>query len=230
VLLHASTEFRHWAGRTALAGFEFFTDLILADFLVSYTPFIKSVVFHPKQIPWFVSDVTPPDARALFGALINPETYFSSPPPSPAHLEALEKLRYRWLKYFEEGTFSLNGCPGLDGGFAGGSEDLTKEANGMEFWTRPGDYEELSVYPRMAGLEGSGLAIFKEISTIESLRAISNGPQLRRWKLRWDRSPAISQYCLSAPIKLTLLWDCLKANKWEIWAHHICAKALNLET
>ena len=120
----------------------------------------------PKQIPWFVSDVTPPDARALFTALINPEIYFSSPPPSPAHLEALEKLRYRWLKYFEDGTFFLNGCPGLDGSFAGGSEDLTKEANGMEFWTRPGSYEELSAYPHMAGLEGSGLSIFKVSVTI----------------------------------------------------------------
>jgi hypothetical protein len=85
-------------------------------------------------------------------------------------LEALEKLRYRWLKYFEEGTFSLNGCPGLDGGFAGGSEDLTKDASGMEFWTRPGGYEELSIYPRMAGLEGSGLAIFK-VSVTSRLRA-----------------------------------------------------------
>jgi len=30
------------------AGFELFTDLIFADFLVSYTPHISKVVFHPS--------------------------------------------------------------------------------------------------------------------------------------------------------------------------------------
>lgn len=49
-----------------------YTDLILADFLVSCTPFVDTVVFQcvsmtsytdasPKMIPWFVSDVLPGD-------------------------------------------------------------------------------------------------------------------------------------------------------------------------
>ena len=39
------------------AGFELFTDLCLAEFLIS-SGFVQRVVFHPKSFPWFVSDVT----------------------------------------------------------------------------------------------------------------------------------------------------------------------------
>lgn len=42
------------------AGFELVTDLMLGTWLVE-TGFAKQVVFHAKAIPWFVSDVTPPD-------------------------------------------------------------------------------------------------------------------------------------------------------------------------
>ncbi|KAG8952353.1 hypothetical protein FRC04_004781 [Tulasnella sp. 424] len=151
------------------SGFEYFTDLILADFLVTHTGFINSVVFHPKDIPWFVSDVTPPDVRALLSAISDPSSstgssqpYFTTPPPSPAHLSALHKLHYRWLKYFENGTFRVNGAPGLDGGLSGGvGEETRKRDGGMEFWTRYGNYRELVEVEGMAGLEGSGLVIFK---------------------------------------------------------------------
>lgn len=90
--------------------------------------------------------------------------YFSTAPPSQAHLDALHKLRYRWLKYFEDGKFSLNGSPGLDGGFSGGRSDpsaVEAEPSGAEFWTRPDWYRELAEYPNLAGLQGSGLVIFK---------------------------------------------------------------------
>lgn len=39
------------------SGFELVTDLALADWLVSVSPFCDQVVFHPKLMPWFVSDV-----------------------------------------------------------------------------------------------------------------------------------------------------------------------------
>lgn len=39
------------------SGFELFTDLVLADWLVSCSPFASEVVLHPKLLPWFVSDV-----------------------------------------------------------------------------------------------------------------------------------------------------------------------------
>ncbi|KAG8908735.1 hypothetical protein FRB99_002973 [Tulasnella sp. 403] len=179
------------------AGFEYVTDLILADFLISHTPFIDSAVFQlsrhlvmliasilialssPKQIPWFVSDVTPPDARALLAAISsipatipeqddsNATFYFTARPPSDSHLSALHKLHHRWLKYFEDGKFRLNGCPGLAGGLSGGPgansdpQELAQRQSGVEFWTRPYSYRELADYPRMAGLEGSSLVIFK---------------------------------------------------------------------
>ncbi|KAG8996499.1 hypothetical protein FRB90_012723 [Tulasnella sp. 427] len=139
-------------------------DIVLDNyFLVTHTPFIKSVVFHPKDIPWFVSDVTPPDVRALLSAISDPAStdYFTTPPPSPAHLSALHKLHYRWLKYFESGTFRVNGAPGLAGGLSGGAAEGRKREGGMEFWTRFGSYRELLEVDGMAGLDGSGLVIFK---------------------------------------------------------------------
>lgn len=39
------------------SGFELYTDLVLADWLVTLSPFVSEVVFHPKLLPWFVSDV-----------------------------------------------------------------------------------------------------------------------------------------------------------------------------
>ncbi|GAA5895554.1 hypothetical protein JCM6882_000338, partial [Rhodosporidiobolus microsporus] len=40
------------------SGFELFTDLVLADWLVSLSPgLVNEVVIHPKLVPWFVSDV-----------------------------------------------------------------------------------------------------------------------------------------------------------------------------
>ncbi|KAI9206687.1 uncharacterized protein BJ171DRAFT_17478 [Polychytrium aggregatum] len=42
------------------AGFELFTDLMLADWLVR-TKTASRIVFHAKAFPWFVSDVTPTD-------------------------------------------------------------------------------------------------------------------------------------------------------------------------
>ncbi|KAJ8480751.1 hypothetical protein ONZ51_g6456 [Trametes cubensis] len=57
------------------AGFELFTDFVFADFLVTYTPYVSKVVFHPKLIPWFVSDVTPPDFKSTTKSLLSP-TFF----------------------------------------------------------------------------------------------------------------------------------------------------------
>ncbi|KDN50871.1 DUF89-domain-containing protein [Tilletiaria anomala UBC 951] len=59
------------------SGFELVTDLVFADWLVSCTPFVQQVVFHPKDMPWFVSDVTPPDFRFTLDALLT-DSFFTS--------------------------------------------------------------------------------------------------------------------------------------------------------
>lgn len=50
------------------SGFELITDLMLGQWLVA-TGHAKEVVFHAKAMPWFVSDVTPPDFAFAIEAL-----------------------------------------------------------------------------------------------------------------------------------------------------------------
>lgn len=50
----------------------------------------------------------------------------------------------------------------MEGGLSGGvGEQRRARDGGMEFWTRFGSYRELVEVEGMAGLEGSGLVIFK---------------------------------------------------------------------
>lgn len=58
------------------AGFELYVDLLLAGYLLS-TGLASKVVFHPKSIPWFVSDVVPADFTDLLSALADPEKFFN---------------------------------------------------------------------------------------------------------------------------------------------------------
>ncbi|CAD6984218.1 unnamed protein product, partial [Tilletia controversa] len=57
------------------SGFELYTDLLFADWLLS-TGKVREVVFHPKNMPWFVSDVNPSDFRHIITALLSPEDFF----------------------------------------------------------------------------------------------------------------------------------------------------------
>lgn len=63
------------------AGFELFTDLLLAAFLIQ-AGLATTVCFHPKDMPWFVSDVMEQDLRDLIAVLADPESFF--PQHSPA--------------------------------------------------------------------------------------------------------------------------------------------------
>ncbi|SPC64964.1 uncharacterized protein UHOD_07915 [Ustilago sp. UG-2017b] len=56
------------------AGFELITDMIFADWLLT-TPHVAEVVFHTKNMPWFVSDVTPPDFRHTIESLLEPSFF-----------------------------------------------------------------------------------------------------------------------------------------------------------
>ncbi|KAI0717732.1 hypothetical protein C8T65DRAFT_640596 [Cerioporus squamosus] len=146
------------------AGFELFTDFVFADFLVTYTPYVSKVVFHPKLIPWFVSDVTPPDFKSTTESLLSP-TFFpedngsedADAPAATASKESREHLYTmvkRWESYIQSGVFSLS----VPVDYPLGASDV--KAN---FWTSPYPYwnmEELA--PELfADLRESSLAIFK---------------------------------------------------------------------
>ncbi|KAI0316951.1 DUF89 domain-containing protein [Amylostereum chailletii] len=136
------------------AGFELFTDFVFADFLVTYTPFVSRVVFHGKSIPWFVSDVTPPDFASTPAALLSP-TFFpstsSTPSPGQAHLHAMVT---RWQGYLANGQFALS-VP-LDSPLGTGGSTF-------EFWTSPWPYWDMKIHaPALwEHLAQSGLVIFK---------------------------------------------------------------------
>ncbi|KAM5532692.1 hypothetical protein V8D89_013661 [Ganoderma adspersum] len=143
-------------------GFELFTDFVFADFLVTYTPYVSKVVFHPKLIPWFVSDVTPPDFKSTTASLLSP-TFFpeeATPDGTPEasasresreHLYAMVK---RWESYIESGVFSLS----VPREYPLGASDA--KAN---FWTSPFPYWNMKeLAPELhAHLSESNLVIFK---------------------------------------------------------------------
>ena len=59
------------------AGFELYVDLVFAGYLLA-AGLATEVVVHPKEIPWFVSDVTPTDFETLLEALAEPGKAFSN--------------------------------------------------------------------------------------------------------------------------------------------------------
>lgn len=135
------------------AGFELFTDFVFADFLVTYTPYVSKVVFHPKLIPWFVSDVTPPDVVSTIECLLDPAFFSSSGSPSADHLQHIVS---RWSSYISNGTFSLSVSTETPLGGDGGSSLA-------EFWTTPYPYWDMqSRDPKLWNeLKDSALVVFK---------------------------------------------------------------------
>ncbi|OCB87966.1 DUF89 domain-containing protein [Sanghuangporus baumii] len=128
-------------------------DLVFADFLVTYTPYVSKVVFHPKSIPWFVSDVTPPDFRALFTSLRSESFFLHDAPSGDARIQ-LSTLLTRWEQYVEKGAFALS-VP---------LETKLGEKNEIyDFWTAPNPYwDMIEKAPKLfESLKQSGLVIFK---------------------------------------------------------------------
>ncbi|EFX00478.1 duf89 domain containing protein [Grosmannia clavigera kw1407] len=136
------------------AGFELYVDLILAGFLLR-AGLATVVVLHPKNIPWFVSDVLPSDFGALLNALANPKPFFETPSdeeihqdlPAPAkltdaELQDLAFLFQEWSMMYAEGQVVLR--PNV-------------------FWTLPGSYWRLphDAPSLMTDLQSSELVIFK---------------------------------------------------------------------
>ncbi|KAF1351701.1 DUF89-domain-containing protein [Lizonia empirigonia] len=134
------------------AGFELFVDLILAGYLVA-SGLATSVVFHPKLIPWFVSDVLPADFAALLSALADPQSFSAlseedkaagkQPQPlSDAELGNLQFLFQHWTSIYAEGQLVLRP---------------------NDFWTAGGSYWRLpKAEPQLyEDLKSSELVIFK---------------------------------------------------------------------
>jgi hypothetical protein len=111
----------------------------------------------PKLIPWFVSDVTPPDFKDSFSILANP---FFFPKDVTTAVEGgqanLNEMVSRWTSYLERGVFSLS-VP-LETPL-GGSE----ASKGADFWTSSKPYWNMEVEApeTFEALSGSGLVIFK---------------------------------------------------------------------
>lgn len=150
------------------AGFELFVDLILAGYLIA-SGLATEVVFHPKSIPWFVSDVVPADFASLLSALAQPQAFYSAvsdedkasgkaaAPLNAQELDALTFLFTHWTSIYAEGQLVLRP---------------------NDFWTQAGSYWRL---PRgapdlFADLQSSELVIFKGDLNYRKLTADVRNP------------------------------------------------------
>lgn len=100
------------------AGFELFVDLILAGYLLA-SGLATNIVFHPKSIPWYVSDVLPQDFAALIQALADPQGFYSAlsdddkkagksvAPLSDTEVDNLKFLFQHWSQFHAEGELVL---------------------------------------------------------------------------------------------------------------------------
>ena len=96
------------------SGFELFVDLILAGYLLS-SGLATTVVLHPKSIPWFVSDVTPPDFADLIDALRDAQNFYTAPdepgrehtPLSEKELDEVNFLFKQWSELHQDGKLII---------------------------------------------------------------------------------------------------------------------------
>ncbi|KAF2208523.1 hypothetical protein CERZMDRAFT_101272 [Cercospora zeae-maydis SCOH1-5] len=135
------------------AGFELFVDLILAGYLLQ-SGLATHIVLHPKNIPWFVSDVVPKDFADLLSVLVNAKQFYETPseddlargvtpqPISEKETADLQTLFQHWSALYQEGHIILRP---------------------NSFWTEAGSYWRLpSTAPALyEDLKSAELAIFK---------------------------------------------------------------------
>jgi hypothetical protein len=135
------------------AGFELFVDLILAGYLLS-SGLATSVVFHPKSIPWFVSDVLPADFGALLSALADPSSFYEALSEDEKHagkeVVPLSEVEAGNLHFLFENWSTMHA-----------EGELMLRPN--DFWTAGGSYWRLpKTEPELyEDLKESELVIFK---------------------------------------------------------------------
>lgn len=76
------------------SGYELFTDLCLADFIVSMG-FAKSIRFYVKTVPWFISDVMSTDFNWMLQQMLTSTD------------ESLRQLGSRWNNHVIEKTWTI---------------------------------------------------------------------------------------------------------------------------
>ncbi|KAF2226697.1 hypothetical protein BDZ85DRAFT_256615 [Elsinoe ampelina] len=135
------------------SGFELFVDAVLAAYLIKAN-LATTIVFHPKDIPWFVSDVTPKDFSTLFQVLLNAKSFYETPSETekadgvtPVSLtteeeKELQTLAEDWMFMYTEGKFVLR------------PNGLWTE--GGSFWRLPKEKPDL-----MEDLRKAELVVFK---------------------------------------------------------------------
>jgi len=137
------------------AGFELYTDFIFADFLLTFTDFVDEVVFHPKTIPWFVSDVLPADFIWAIDVLQDTSFFAQhTDKMTKEDQDALTAMSARWQSYVADGKFKLS-VP-LD-------TKLGQKTEIGDYWTGPYSYQHLPEKdPKLLEeLKKSDLVIFK---------------------------------------------------------------------
>ncbi|BGP27397.1 duf89 domain protein [Rhodotorula toruloides] len=137
------------------SGFELYTDLVLADWLLTLSPYVSEVVFHPKLVPWFVSDVQPHDFLIILDTLDDPSFFPADSGMTEEDRAAFHELAARWKRYVEEGKFRLSVPAELNMGDRGGEL--------ADFWTTPYGFADLpTAAPELLlELQKASLVIFK---------------------------------------------------------------------
>ncbi|KAJ2797563.1 Hairy/enhancer-of-split with YRPW motif protein 2, partial [Coemansia guatemalensis] len=87
------------------SGFELLQDVLLAHWLVAVGVASK-VVFHPKRIPWYVSDVTNDDFHWLVNVIRDP-SLVNATGLSASDEAALKSLGTKWTALLADGTWEL---------------------------------------------------------------------------------------------------------------------------
>lgn len=138
------------------AGFELFTDLVYALYLLD-SRLASSIKLHVKSFPWFVSDVMPHDMDVLLSTLTNTSLFPCATHPSVRALT--ERLR----ESCEAGLIAIAEHP---------------------FWTMGVDFQEMPVVaPELhQDLLGSTLVIFKGDLNYRKLVRDANWPHTLPFK------------------------------------------------